>query len=585
MRDLPPLLLPRPRVLDLRAGRAPATIASEIIDARASLRFAGDEAYILTLDSHGATILARTRTGAAHARRTLDQLRRQYGGSLPAMQIEDGPAFATRGVMLDISRDRVPTMEDLVETVDLLASLKVNHLQLYTEHTFAYEGHKEVWRGWSPMTSDEVRRLDDHCHARGVELAANQNCFGHLTKWLTHPRYAPLAETHGQWVFENEHERFHRSGPFSLCPVDPGSIALIEDLLGQLLPCFRSSGVNIGCDETFDVGWGRSKAEVERRGRSAVYFDFVHKIAAAARRHGKRPMFWADIALSDPASIPLIPEDMICLVWGYEPTAPFAEWCSRLRGAGREVWVCPGTSSWRSIIGRTAERRANLRSAANEGVRHSATGYLVTDWGDSGHHQQWPVATAALAEAAECAWSGDGAYDPRATSLHVFGDESLQIGPWLDQLGDADLPLRRIGGRRDSAEPPNHLRNSSVLFNDLFLPIGPGGDAKLRTGILGVPARMFEETLERLTTLAGQRPSSVDPVVRDELSHTLDVADLAARRALWRRAGAPTAERRDLRERLERIAAEHRRLWLLRCREGGLLDSLSYYQTLLKELA
>src|SRR5260221_7479862 len=30
--------------------------------------------------------------------------------------------------------------------------------------------------------------------------------------------------------------------------------------------------------------------------RSTVYMEFVNKIAAIARKHGKRSMFWADIA-------------------------------------------------------------------------------------------------------------------------------------------------------------------------------------------------------------------------------------------------------------------------------------------------
>ena len=255
-------------------------------------------------------------------------------------------AIPVRGVMLDVSRDRVPTMDHLLATVDLLASLKFNHLQLYTEHTFAYAGHEEVWRGWSPITPDEVRTLDERCRARGITLAANQNCFGHLAHWLRHPRYAPLAETHGEWMFMD----WPRSGPFSLCPLDPGSIELIDDLLGQLLPCFSSGLVNIGCDETFDVGQGRSREEVARRGeggRVSLYLDFVRQICDRVRARDFRPMFWADIALSQPECIGDIPEDMIALAWGYEPDAPFARWCDLLRSAAGRARTSPGREGTR----------------------------------------------------------------------------------------------------------------------------------------------------------------------------------------------------------------------------------------------
>ena len=49
--------------------------------------------------------------------------------------------------MFDVTRDRVPTMATLYELVDLLASLKINQLQLYSEHTFAYHGHKRITNG------------------------------------------------------------------------------------------------------------------------------------------------------------------------------------------------------------------------------------------------------------------------------------------------------------------------------------------------------------------------------------------------------------------------------------------------------
>ena len=48
------------------------------------------------------------------------------------------PVLPVRGYMLDISRDKVPTMETLFALVDSLAALRYNQLQFYTEHTFAF---------------------------------------------------------------------------------------------------------------------------------------------------------------------------------------------------------------------------------------------------------------------------------------------------------------------------------------------------------------------------------------------------------------------------------------------------------------
>ena len=101
--------------------------------------------------------------------------------------------FDVRGYMLDISRDRVPTVRTLRLIVDILARFRYNQFQLYTEHTFAYAGHEAVWEESDPLTAPEVAKLQAYCEMQGVELVPNQNTFGHMERWLTHPRYTGLA--------------------------------------------------------------------------------------------------------------------------------------------------------------------------------------------------------------------------------------------------------------------------------------------------------------------------------------------------------------------------------------------------------
>jgi len=580
--ELAPLLLPAPVRLARGEGfvEAPDDARPVVVVDEASVRGGG---YRLSVDgAHGAGVVRIVvgRESDLHAAlATLAQLRRQYGGRLPRVEIEDAPAFATRGVMLDVSRNKVPTMASLEGWVDLLASLKFNHVQLYTEHTFAYAGHEEAWEGCSPVTPAEARRLDEYAAERGVDLAPNQNCFGHLAHWLRLPKYRHLAETHGEWMFM----QWPRSGPFSLCPVDPASEALVADLLGQLLPCFSSGLVNIGCDETFDVGFGRSREEVERRGggdagRAAVYFEFVGKVCAIAAGLGKRPMLWADIALSQPGALGMWPRlggqggvgDPIGLAWGYEPDAKFGQWCRTLREHGIEAWVCPGTSSWRSIVGRRAERDANLAAAA-AARSEGATGLLVTDWGDCGHHQHWPISAAAIARAAQAAWNPAVEADARAIALHVFGDETLAAAAWIDELGDIDEPIRRA----------NRIRNASALWTDLYRP------ETAAPVVADVDA--WHGVAERLESLAGRMPGGVDELVAEELAHTVATARLAVDHAIAVRVHEggelPRGVREGLAEATRRVMEEHVRLWGRRNREGGLKESCGHFERLLRRFA
>ncbi|MBL8963642.1 MAG: family 20 glycosylhydrolase [Phycisphaeraceae bacterium] len=576
-----PILVPTPRLI--RVGRRAVRVGSR--GPRLESGPCPPSGYQLIITPDGeepVRLVSSDAAGRRHAIATLVQLVRWRAGNdaarrvspdgrlpaceLPEILIEDAPRFATRGVMLDVSRDRVPTMRHLLETVDLLGALKFNHLQLYTEHTFAYPGHERAWEGCSPMTPDEIRRLDAYCSQRGIELAANQNCFGHLTRWLSLPAYADLAETHGSWMFDGV---WPRSGPFSLCPTDDRSIGFVRDLLSRLRPCFTSPLINIGCDETFDIGYGRSRKACEREGRAAVYTAFVRRICDVVRELGARPMFWADIALSHPERMGDLPEDLVWLAWGYEPDAPFDRWCESVRSAGRPVWVCPGTSAWRSITGRTHERRENLQRAAEAAAR-GAEGFLVTEWGDTGHHQQWPITAHALAQAAQAAWSAGRDLDTAAaSSLHIFGDRTGRVGTWLDEMGDADLVLRETCGRL-SRPGAARLGNQTALFIDLL----KGADEQRD---VGDPAA-WERVRERVHGLAERVPSGIGPLIDSELALTADFATLAADRGAWRRQGSGISRERasDVSHRLGLVMEAHRRTWLARCRIGGLESSCEH---------
>src|SRR5688572_10251828 len=429
----PLVLLPAPRSIVL-AGEyvADTTFVTESIDPS----IARPQGYRIEIAPGRIDLIGHDQAGLFYARQTLVQIRRQYAIELPIGTIEDWPDFAVRGVMLDVSRDKVPTMATLFGVIDLLAEMKVNQLQLYTEHTFAYTQHREVWKDASPLTAKEVRQLDQYCRARFIELVPNQNSFGHMERWLRHSRYEPLAEKPDGFTFP---WGTRHAGGFSINPLDPRSLELIEGLYDELLPNFTSRLLNVGCDETFDLGLGKSKAEVERRGKERVYLEFLLKIYDAVKRRGRTMQFWGDIILHKPELIPELPKDVIALNWGYDADHPFAKETRAFAYAGVPFYVCPGTSSWLSITGRTDNALANLKSAAACGLANKAVGYLNTDWGDLGHLQYLPVSFLGFAAGAAYAWCYEANTDldiARALDVHVFRDSANVMGQLMHDLGN-----------------------------------------------------------------------------------------------------------------------------------------------------
>jgi hexosaminidase len=58
---------------------------------------------------------------------------------------------------------------------------------------------------------------------------------------------------------------------------------------------------------------------------------------------------------------------------------PFETQCPKFVAAGiKDFYVCPGTSSWNTLTGRTKNAIGNLRNAAVNGHATGAEGYLIT---------------------------------------------------------------------------------------------------------------------------------------------------------------------------------------------------------------
>ncbi|MFN2163643.1 MAG: beta-N-acetylhexosaminidase [Candidatus Promineifilaceae bacterium] len=525
------------------------------------------QGYELTITRHAIHLVAQNPAATFYAAMTLIQLLDQYGTTLPAMRILDWPDFPNRGVMLDISRDRVPTMDTLFELVDMLASWKINQLQLYTEHTFAYHKHPTVWAEASPMSGAEILALDAYCRERFIELVPNQNTFGHLRRWLVHDQYRPLAECPDGcdtvWGFFDE--------PFSLCPGDPRSIELVQDMLDELLPYFQSRQVNVGCDETVDLGSGRSREIVAEKGAGRVYLDFLRKIRREVRIREHTMQFWGDIIIEHPDLVAELPRDMIALEWGYEADHAFHKHGDIFARSGIPFYVCPGTSSWNTVGGRTTNAVDNMRNAAENGLNHGATGYLITDWGDNGHWQPLPVSYLGFAYGAALGWHFEGNRDidvPTAVSRYAFRDRQDIMGRLANDLGN----IYETSDIR--------LHNGTILF--FLLQTRPDQFDQKRKELLagdlsnrGDFQRMRARIDEVMTPLDKAHMDRADAdLIRAEFTWAADMLRHACDRALWLLDGA-AAPNETLAEEANELINRYHILWLARSRPGGYRESVA----------
>jgi hypothetical protein len=428
------ILLPIEAHLEARAP-GPHVSLRIVPELPASERVPGTEAYRLDVDRERVEVTATHSAGLRWGVETLRQLvaagpGRRGQRRLAACTIEDAPSLSMRGVMLDVSRGKVPTPQTIRELIDLCARLKLNVLMLYTEHTFRFRRHPAIGASDSPLDAETMRELDGYSSDRCVELIPCLQSLGHMSHVLEHAQYAHLDETRDRWT---------------LSPAEPGTYELLRDLYDEYLPNFSSTWLNANCDEPWDLCRGKSKAREQELGPGGVYLEHVRRLRELARRHGKRTMIWGDVVHSHPERIPEIDRDLVLLDWWYEAEFDFDR-VKVFAENGIEFLVCPGTSSWNCLFPRVETSLRNIERWAEAGRRHGARGLLNTDWGDYGHYNLQGNSWLAYAWGAQQAWSGEcdeGVFD-RAFSRLLFDDPSGEVARLYRALGavhDAGFPL------------------------------------------------------------------------------------------------------------------------------------------------
>ena len=408
-------LIPQPVKLEMLEGNLQAKAFSVSADDEKILAFANQfsggevklvfrkaefpqaESYTVTVDAKGVDVTYSDPEAAFRACTTLKQILAQTAGEIPYLCIEDYPAIKNRGYMLDISRGRVPKLSYLKKLVDQLADLRYNQFQLYIESlVYEYKGLEQYLVGRDVLTCTEIQELDAYCKERFIDLVPNQNSLGHMQPWIEVPDFAHLGiDRDDEWPTT------------TINPLDPGSLELVERIYAGMMDAYTSKFMNVGMDEPFELGMGQTREKCEQVGIGTVYTEYLNKIIALAKRHGKTPMFWDDVVIRHPEQLDQIDKDAIFLDWGYEEEKPMERHCRELSDRGLRYYICPGDSMWRSFTGRSMNAMRNITTCADVAKRYKAEGLLMTNWGNLGHaafpvFEQIPMIFAAVA-----AWEQD----------------------------------------------------------------------------------------------------------------------------------------------------------------------------------
>ncbi|SPF36399.1 glycosyl hydrolase family 20 protein: beta-hexosaminidase or lacto-N-biosidase or beta-1,6-N-acetylglucosaminidase or beta-6-SO3-N-acetylglucosaminidase [Candidatus Desulfosporosinus infrequens] len=400
----------------------------------------GKEAYRLTVRPDKIAIIACSNRGFLYGAATLIQLCKITRGEIGCVDIDDEPSYANRGYMLDVSRGRVPTMDSLKALIDRLALYKINQLQLYMENCLRLDGFEEIWSQTDPFTPEEILELDCYCNIRGVELVPCVATFGHLYDLLrseSFGKYREMDTGHGETFTWYNRMRYH-----ILNVADPESFTLIKGILDQYLPLFRSNKINICCDETFDLGKGKSACLAQEMDYGEMYLFYVNQLVGYLQSKGKEVMIWGDIVKCHPEHLAKLNAQVTCLNWYYDYGAN-EETVKIFSDKGLKQYVCPSVSGYSRLVNAYDMSFINIREMAKLGNQYHADGFLNTDWGDCGHINMPALAIPGMIYGAAQGWNvvddRDFSTIDQAVSLVEYEDPGKNLVGLLRELSHQDI--------------------------------------------------------------------------------------------------------------------------------------------------
>ena len=291
------------------------------------------DAYRLTVTPERVDICAGAPEGAFYAVQTLRQLLpvEAFDGGvrtveLPAVEIEDRPAMAYRGLMLDVARHFF-TVDEVKRTLDLLALHKMNvfhwhltddqgwriEIRRYPELTRVGSVRRRTLIGKDPGGEyDETCRYDEHPYGgfytqeevrEVVDYAARR--FITVIPEIEFPGHAVAALASYPWLGCTG-ERYEVRQTWDIddrvfCVGRDSTFDFIEGVLGEVIGLFPSTYIHIGGDECPTKMWEQCphcRARMRAEGLTAprqLQGYATKRVERFLLAHGRRLIGWDEI--------------------------------------------------------------------------------------------------------------------------------------------------------------------------------------------------------------------------------------------------------------------------------------------------
>ncbi|GHH97890.1 beta-N-acetylhexosaminidase [Neobacillus kokaensis] len=305
--------------------------------------------------------------------------------------VSEIPQFDMSGVMLDASRNAVPTVADVEKLLQNMAVMGLNTLMLYTEDTYEVPEHPYFGYMRGRYTAEELKACDDYASKLGIEMIPCIQTLGHLREALKWNYASDIRDTDDIILVD-----------------EPKTYEFLENCIRAVSQPFRSNRIHIGMDETFQLGLGKYLQKHGYESHIDIMNRHLKKVVSITQKYGLKPMIWSDMYFPLFAETSdyrkengQIREDILAgipdvelVYWNYyrKEQEVYEKDFQNHKLLGRTPIFAGGAWTWNGIAPNYGKAIVTTEAAMAASKKEGIKEVIVTLWGDNG--AETPFSTA-----------------------------------------------------------------------------------------------------------------------------------------------------------------------------------------------
>lgn len=194
--------------------------------------------------------------------------------------IEETPNFDEMGVMFDVSRNAVLSMQGFQLLINKLASLGINSAMLYMEDMYEVDNYPYFGYMRGRYSKKELVKMDEYADSLGIELIPCIQTLSHL--------HEPL-----KWSFADDLKDTNQT----LLVGEEKTYEFLQSAIKSVSECFKTNKIHIGMDEALDLGTGNYFLKHGYQERFQILLTHLKMVNDITVKLGLSPMMWSDMFL------------------------------------------------------------------------------------------------------------------------------------------------------------------------------------------------------------------------------------------------------------------------------------------------